>query len=81
MEVMKSKGQNKTMSLLESAASVFAGYVITVLIQYLLYPLFGITIPVMSALVISAITVLIAFFKNFAIRRIFNFLHIKGVGV
>jgi hypothetical protein len=39
MEVMKSKGQNKTMSLLESAASVFAGYVITVLIQYLLYPL------------------------------------------
>ena len=81
MEVMKSKGQNKTMSLLESAASVFAGYVITVLIQYLLYPLFGITIPVMSALVISAITVLIAFFKNFAIRRAFNLLHIKGVGV
>jgi hypothetical protein len=81
MEVMKSKGQNKTMSLLESAASVFAGYVITVLIQYLLYPLFGITIPVMSALVISAITVLIAFFKNFAIRRVFNLLHIKGVGV
>ena len=61
-----SKGQSKKMSLVESSASVIAGYIITVLIQYWLYPLFGISIPVTDALVISVIIVFAAFVKNFS---------------
>lgn len=66
------------MSLVESSASVIAGYLITVALQYWLYPLFGISIPVSDALVISVVIVLAAFVKNFSIRRLFNFIHVKS---
>ncbi len=75
---MPRKGQSMKMSFIESSFSVAAGYVITVCIQYWIYPLFGISIPVSDALLISVIIVLAAFIKNFSIRRLFNFIHIKG---
>ena len=66
------------MSLLESLVSVITGYIITVLIQYCVYPLFGISIPATEALLISLIIVLAAFAKNFSVRRLFNFIHLKN---
>lgn len=66
------------MSFVESVVSVIAGYIITVLIQYWLYPMFGIIIPATEALFISVIIVLAAFAKNFSIRRIFNFIHVRN---
>ena len=72
------QGQSKKMSLLESLVSVVAGYIITVLIQYWVYPIFGITIPATEALLISLIIVLAAFVKNFSVRRLFNFIHLKN---
>ena len=74
------EGQNRKMSFIESTVSVIAGYILTVLIQYLLYPLFGVTVPPTEALIISLIIVFAAFLKNFTVRRFFNLLHIKGVG-
>lgn len=71
------QGQSKKMSLVESLVSVIAGYIITVLIQYWVYPLFGVSIPAAEALLISLIIVLAAFAKNFSIRRLFNFIHLK----
>jgi len=65
------------MSLLESTISVIAGYIITVAIQYWVYPLFGISIPASQALIISLIIVVAAFAKIFSVRRLFNFIHIQ----
>jgi hypothetical protein len=73
-------GQNHKMSVIESTVSVTAGYILTVLIQYLVYPLFGIILPVTETLVISVIIVFAAFVKNFTVRRVFNHLHVNGVG-
>jgi hypothetical protein len=81
MESKIIEGQNKKMSFVESTVSVIAGYILTVLIQNLLYPIFGITIPAVEALEISVIIVFAAFIKNFTVRRYFNLLHIKGVSV
>lgn len=72
------QGQSKKMSLLESLVSVVAGYIITVLIQYWVYPIFGISIPATEALLISLIIVLAAFVKNFSVRRLFNFIYLKN---
>lgn len=69
-------GQSRSMSLIESIFSVLSGYILTVLIQYLLYPYFGITVPAREAFTISALIVLIAFVKNFLVRRFFNYLHL-----
>lgn len=74
-----SKGQSRKMSGFESVVSVIAGYAITVMIQYWLYPLFGIQIAAKEALLISLIIVIAAFTKNFMVRRFFNSLHVKGV--
>lgn len=73
-----SKGQSNTMSLVESSVSVVAGYLLTVLIQLWVYPLFGVDIPSQAAMLISLIVVIAAFAKNFTVRRVFNYLHIKG---
>lgn len=73
------KGQDKHMSLIESVVNVFIGYILTVLIQYLIYPLFGIVIPAEQALFISGLIVLISFIKNYALRRMFNTLHVNGL--
>ncbi len=67
-----SDGQSRKMSLLESAVSVVTGYLITVLIQLWVYPMFGVDIPSGAAFVISLIVVLAAFAKNFTVRRLFN---------
>ena len=74
-----SQGQSRKMSLFESMVSVVAGYIMTVLIQYWLYPLFGIQIAAKEALLISLIIVFAAFVKNFTVRRLFNALHINDV--
>ncbi len=71
------EGQTRKMSLLESSVSVVAGYVLTVLIQYWIYPLFGIFVPADKALLISVIIVFAAFVKNFGVRRLFNALHVR----
>ncbi len=70
-------GQSHKMSLLESLISVIAGYLITALSQYWLYPLFGIDIPAKTALFMSAIIVFAAFVKNFSIRRLFNIIYLR----
>jgi len=70
-------GQSRKMSLVESLVSVGAGYIMTVLIQYWLYPVFGILIPAKEALLISIIIVFVAFLKNFSVRRLFNFIYEK----
>ena len=73
-----SSGQSTKMSLVESVVSVITGYILTVLIQLWVYPLFGVDIPSQAAMLISLIVVLAAFAKNFTIRRVFNYLYIRG---
>lgn len=72
-------GQDKHMSLIESTVNVFIGYILTVLIQCLIYPLFDIVIPAKQALFISGLIVLISFVKNYVLRRMFNTLQVNGL--
>ncbi|PCH59648.1 MAG: hypothetical protein COC05_06445 [Gammaproteobacteria bacterium] len=78
---MNLKGQSRRMSMLETVVCVIAGYILTVLMQYFLYPLFGIIVPAKEALLISMFIVIIAFVKNFAVRRLFNAVHVKKIKV
>ncbi len=71
-------GQSRKMSLVESVVSVSAGYILTVIIQLMVYPMFGVAIPAQAAILISFIVVFAAFVKNFTIRRLFNYLQIRG---
>jgi len=68
-------GQTRGMSLLESLVGVISGYLLTVMIQFYLFPVFGINVPIIDTLLISLIIVVIAFAKNYSVRRLFNYLN------
>ncbi|MDH5379191.1 MAG: hypothetical protein OEX00_12775 [Gammaproteobacteria bacterium] len=70
-------GQSRKISVVESVVSVLLGYVMTVLIQYLLFPLFGFSIPLEQSMVISVFIVSLAFVKNYGIRRLFVYLEYR----
>lgn len=75
---MSKDGQSRKMSAVESTVSVIAGYLMNVAIQFLLYPVFGINVPIESAFVISVFITGIAFLKNYGVRRLFNYIHIRS---
>ena len=75
---MKNKsGQTQRMSLIESLIGIVVGYVLTVVGQFYLFPLFGIALPLIDTLLISLIIVLIAFMKNYGVRRFFNYINMR----
>ena len=77
LKIQNNLGQTQRMSLLESMVSVVSGYLLTVMIQFYLFPVFGIHVPLTDTLLISLIIVLIAFTKNYSVRRVFNSLSLR----
>jgi len=74
---MADVGQSHKMSIVESTVSVTAGYLLNVLIQFLVYPLFGIEVSLDKAFVIAIFITMLAFMKNYSVRRLFNLIHIR----
>ncbi|MGI1677760.1 MAG: hypothetical protein K6L75_03440 [Cellvibrionaceae bacterium] len=72
-------GQSHKMSMIESAVSVIAGYILNVLFQFFLYPAFGIEISLDKAFIIAFFITGLAFVKNYGVRRFFNLLHLKSL--
>ncbi|GAB1257774.1 hypothetical protein NBRC116494_22760 [Aurantivibrio plasticivorans] len=70
-------GQSHFMSVVESTVSVLAGYLLNVLIQFLVYPLFGIEVAIQHAFIIAIIITGLAFVKNYSVRRLFNRIHVN----
>jgi len=71
-------GQTRKMSAVESTVSVMAGYLLNVVAQFIVYPVFGIEVATADAFVIAALITAIAFAKNYSVRRLFNLIHIKS---
>lgn len=67
--------QSKRQSLIESFVNVAIGYGVALLSQILIFPLFGIHIPLASNLAIGAIFTVISIARSYAVRRVFNRLH------
>lgn len=65
-------GQSRFSSLLESIVSVLIGFVLTMAVQFFMLPLFGIQIYWHEVTLISMLLVMVAFMKNYAVRRVFN---------
>ena len=64
--------QTKLWSAVEVATGIIVGYIINVSVQILIFPLFGIDIPVRSNLWIGICFIPISFAKKYIIRRMFN---------
>ena len=67
--------QTKLQSLFEALANVALGYGVALSTQLLVFPLFGIHIPLSSNIAIGIIFTLVSLARSYALRRLFNWLH------
>ena len=72
-------GQTKRVSALESVLNVLIGYGVAVGSQIIIFPYFGINIPMSDNFVIGGYFTLISLARSFLVRRMFNYWHVKGV--
>ena len=64
--------QSSWMSLLEAITNIAIGYVIAVLTQVLVFPLFGLSVSLGDNLGIGAVFTIVSLMRSFALRRAFN---------
>jgi hypothetical protein len=67
--------QTKLQSLLESAANILIGYTVAVVSQLVLFPWFGIHIPLSDNLIIGLWFTVISLARSYGLRRFFNWFH------
>ena len=73
--------QSKQMSLLESLTNVAVGYGVAVLAQILVFPIFGLDVPLSDNLAIGAIFTGISIVRSFTLRRVFEEIRFRKVWV
>ena len=67
--------QSRLGSFIESLANVVLRYGVAVGAQILIFPLFGVVIPLSSNLAIGIIFTLVSLVRSYLLRRLFNLLH------
>ena len=67
--------QTRWQSFFESCINVAIGYGVALLSQIIVFPLFGIHIPLASNLAIGAIFTVISIARSYVVRRVFNQFH------
>jgi membrane protein implicated in regulation of membrane protease activity len=67
--------QSKLHSFLESALNIVIGYVVAILSQLIIFPMFGIHIPFHENLLMGLFFTVISLIRSYVIRRWFNRLH------
>lgn len=70
--------QSKKASLLESLANTLSGFLVSLVLAYYVFPLFGMPQSMESSFWIVVIFTVSSIGRNYVIRRVFNFLHVKG---
>ena len=71
--------QTKTHSFIESMVNVAIGYVVAIISQLLMFPMFDINIPLYDNLMIGAWFTIISIMRSYAVRRWFNMKMIYGM--
>lgn len=68
--------QSKKMSFYESLTNVTVGYVFAVVSQLIIFPLFGIYLPLSDNLIMGLYFTVLSVIRSYVLRRVFN--KVKG---
>lgn len=71
--------QTKKASLVESLLNVAIGYGVALSAQIIVFPWFGINIPLASNIAIGVIFTIVSIARSFALRRVFEALRMRGI--
>ena len=64
--------QSKTMSLIESIVDILIGLVIAIIVQLLVFPLYGITTTLFENFQIAVIFTVVGVIRKYVVRRWLN---------
>ena len=64
--------QSRLMSLVEAVANVVVGYGVAVLVQILLFPVFGLSVSLGQSLAIGLVFTAVSIVRSYALRRLFE---------
>lgn len=64
--------QSKKMSFYESLTNVTVGYIFAVASQLIIFPLFGIYLPLSDNLIMGLYFTVLSIIRSYALRRVFN---------
>jgi len=64
--------QSKRHSLLESITNTLAGFLVSLLIQLIIYPVMGIPVSFHQNLIITFIFTIASIIRGYVLRRLFN---------
>ena len=70
-------GQSRRGSIVEAVVNVLVGYGVAVTAQVMVFPLFGIHIPLSANLGIGVIFTVVSLARSYALRRLFNWIHTR----
>ena len=74
--------QTKKWSMIETVFGVVIGFIIALLTQLIVFPLFNITTSFNENFIIAGIFTIVSIVRGYFIRRLFNWLHhVKGIGI
>ena len=69
--------QSRLMSMVELLANVLVGYVVAVVTQMAVFPLFGLAVTVTENLLIGLIFAAVSIVRSYALRRGFEALRVR----
>ena len=69
--------QSRLMSLAEAIANVIVGYVVAVLTQILIFPVFGLHTTLAQNLKMGVIFTVVSIARSFALRRVFEAIRMR----
>jgi len=64
--------QSRTMSLVEAVTNVVVGFMLALLTQIAIFPMFGLVVSVADNLIIDGIFAAVSILRSFALRRLFE---------
>lgn len=72
--------QSRLMSFVEAVANTALGFVISVMVSVIVYPLCGVTITLTQNFTVTAVFTVVSVLRSYAVRRWFagRFIHITG---
>lgn len=70
--------QSRTMSLVEAVTNVVVGYVVAVLTQFAVFPVFGLVASVADNLTIGAVFTSVSIVRSYFVRRLFEVVRVRA---
>lgn len=71
------EGQSKFQSVLEAVLNSLAGYIVAIYSQEILFPMFGISLPLSAHLMLGLWFTLISIIRSLILRRVFNWWYVR----